>query len=82
MKRSSTSSAIREMKMKTRVRYHYTTELLQLNGWKTLSVDFYIGHLEFSYTVDGSINQYSHFIRLTVFTITDILIPMMLKLHS
>lgn len=26
MKRSSTSSAIREMKMKTRVRYHYTTE--------------------------------------------------------
>ena len=61
MKRFSASLIIREMKIKTIVRCHFTPVRMSIIKKSTTNAGEGVEKREPSYTVDGNVNWYSHY---------------------
>ena len=62
MKRCSTSLIIREMQIKTTLRYHFTPiRMAPIQNLKAINAGEGVGNREPSYTVGGNANEYSHY---------------------
>ena len=62
MKRCSTSLIIREMQIKTTVRYHFTpVRMAAIQNQQAINAGEGVEKREPSYTVGGNANYYSHY---------------------